>query len=249
MLMKNNFNLLLIILTVALYSHAQSYPSAEFILDRVDSNMSAKSRIVTSRMEISAGRGTRTIEMKSWSVGNEKSLTEYLAPAREKGTKMLKLENQLWLYSPSADRIVQISGHMLRQSVMGSDLSYEDMMDDVPLKEQYQAEVTDIETYDGRSCWVLTLTAKKPDVNYQTQKIWVDRERFVPLKVEMYSKSGKLLKHLLLSDVQRIQGRWFPMKMLYKDLLKTGDGTIMQFMDVQLDVPIQESIFSKSALK
>jgi hypothetical protein len=41
---------------------------------------------------------------------------------------MLRLENQLWIYSPSTDRNIQNSGHMLRQSVMGSDLSYEDML-------------------------------------------------------------------------------------------------------------------------
>lgn len=47
--------------------------------------------------------------------GDHKGYTEYLAPAREKGTKMLKLENQLWIYSPATDRTIQIAGHMLRQ--------------------------------------------------------------------------------------------------------------------------------------
>ena len=110
--------------------HAQKTPDATVILDNVDKNMTAKSQIVTAKMEINTARATRTMEMKSWTVGDKKSFTEYLAPAREKGTKMLKLNNQLWIYSPSTDRTIQISGHMLRQSVMGSDMSYEDMMTD-----------------------------------------------------------------------------------------------------------------------
>ena len=61
-------------------------------------------------------------------MGSEKAFTENLSPAREAGTKMLKLKDKLWTYSPQTDRIIQISGHMLRQSINGSDMSYKDMM-------------------------------------------------------------------------------------------------------------------------
>jgi hypothetical protein len=77
---------------------------------------------------------------------------------------MLKLKDKLWMYSPSTDRTIQISGHMLRQSVMGSDLSYEDMMADKKLTHHYQAVVTGSEAVEGFQCWVLELTAKTRDV-------------------------------------------------------------------------------------
>ncbi|MGQ9620954.1 MAG: outer membrane lipoprotein-sorting protein [Bacteroidales bacterium] len=79
-------------------------------------------------------RITRTITAKSWSEGTKKAFTEYLSPASEKETKILKLEKQLWIYLPSTDRTIQISGNMLRQSVMRSDLSYEDIMDERKLQ-------------------------------------------------------------------------------------------------------------------
>ncbi|MDD4198664.1 MAG: outer membrane lipoprotein-sorting protein [Paludibacter sp.] len=228
---------------------AQQYPSGKKLLDKIDTNMSAKSRIVTAKMEINTARGTRTMETKSWSEGDQKAFTEYLAPAREKGTKMLKLDNQLWIYSPSTDRVIQISGHMLRQSVMGSDLSYEDMMNDTPLLEQYAANVTGEEVIDSRKCWMLTLSAIKPEVNYQSQQMWVDQERFVPLKVEMFAKSGKLLKKITFSDVKKVQGRWYPMTMLYKDMLKSGGGTRMMIQEIALDQQIPANVFNKSSLK
>jgi outer membrane lipoprotein-sorting protein len=182
-------------------------------------------------------------------VGNKQSFTEYLSPARDQGTKMLKLEDQLWIYSPSTDRIIQISGHMLRQSVMGSDLSYEDMMDDRKLTEIYTAKVSGNETIDGRNAYVLELTAKVTDAAYQIQKIWVDSERFVPLKQEMYAKSGQLLKRSTLSDVKHIQGRWFPTTVIYKDMLKDGSGTEFRMTDVKFDQEIPDYIFTKAALK
>ena len=148
----------LFLLFLSITSFAQN-PSGKSILDKVDNNMSAKTRIMTASMEIGTERTKRTMTSKTYGEGDRKAYTEYLAPAREKGTKMLKLENQLWIYSPSTDRTIQISGHMLRQSVMGSDMSYEDMMNDKPLLEQYKADMTGTEVIDGRKCWVITLTA------------------------------------------------------------------------------------------
>ena len=48
---------------------------------------------------------------------------------------------------------------MLRQSVMGSDLSYEDLMEDRTLEDMYDAQVTGEDTVLDRPCWLLTLTA------------------------------------------------------------------------------------------
>jgi outer membrane lipoprotein-sorting protein len=224
-------------------------PDANIILEKVDKNMSSKNRVFESEMIIHGRRVTRTITSISYSAGNKQSFTEYLSPAREQGTKMLKLENQLWIYSPSTDRIIEISGNMLRQSVMGSDLSYEDMMDDRKLTDVYSAKVTGNEIIDGRNTYVLELTAKVKDVAYYSQKIWVDEELYVPLKQEMFAKSGQLLKRTTLSDIKPVQGRWFPMTIIYKDVLKDGDGTEFRMKSVKFDQQIPDYIFTKAALK
>jgi outer membrane lipoprotein-sorting protein len=224
-------------------------PDANEILKKVDKNLSSDNRVMESSITIQGKRGARTITSKTYAMGDKKSFTEYLSPAREQGTKMLKLENQLWIYSPSTDRIIQISGHMLRQSVMGSDLSYEDMMDDRKLTDIYDAKVLSEEELDGRKTYLIELTAKVTDVAYHSQKMWVDVERFVPLKQEMYAKSGQLLKRLEMKDVIQVKGRWFPTTMVYKDMLKDGDGTEFKISKIEFNVEIPEYIFSKAALK
>lgn len=224
-------------------------PDAQIILDKVDQNMSSENRVLTSKMVIHGRRADRTIESKTWSVGDKQSFTEYLSPAREKGTKMLKLEDKLWLYSPSTDRIIKISGHMLRQSVMGSDLSYEDMMDDQSLRDTYHAVVTGIDTADQRECWVLELTAKSKKTAYFMRKIWVDKERFIPLKEDLFAKSGKLLKRLTLTDIVYLEGRWFPKRMIFKDMLKTGKGTEFIVNNITFNVSIPAHRFSKAGLR
>jgi len=240
-------NILCLILVLA----AGSVPAqtAGEIIRKIDDNLSARNRVTESAMTIHGRRGSRTLTAKSYAEGTRKAFTEYLSPAAERGTKMLKLEGQLWIYSPGTDRTVQISGHLLRQSVMGSDLSYEDMMDDRKLAEIYEPLIAGEEELDGRPVWILELSARVSDAAYPRQKLWVDRERFVPLRQELYARSGKLLKTALLSDLQRVGGRWYPMQVLYKDMLKQGKGTEFRTTQIAFDQAIPEWIFSKAALK
>jgi outer membrane lipoprotein-sorting protein len=239
------FTLLMVLVVLAGYAQ----PTVQQIMDKIDQNLSSKNRVFESEMTIHGKRASRTVVSKTYAVGNKQAFTEYLSPAREQGTKMLKLENQLWIYSPSTDRTIQISGHMLRQSVMGSDMSYEDMMDDRKLTEIYDGKVLRTENLEDRPCYVLELIANVTDVAYYKRLMWIDTERFVPLKEELYAKSGQLLKQTVMSEVKKIQGRWFPTKMVYKDMLKQGDGTEFKVLNASFDQEIPEYLFTKAALK
>jgi outer membrane lipoprotein-sorting protein len=224
-------------------------PSGEWILNKVDENEYSDTRVVVSEMVIKLARTSRTVRAKSWIRGADQSFTEFLYPEREKGTKMLKLKDELWMYTPETDRTIKISGHMLRQSVMGSDLSYEDMMEDRKLLEQYSAEVAGEDTVLGRECWVLELTAKSADVSYHSRKVWVDRERYVPLRENRYATSGKLLKTTEVKSVSQHQGRWVADRVSFKDALKTGEGTEFILDSLRLNVSIPDYVFSKAALR
>ena len=134
--------------------------SAEELIEAMDANLNAKTRVMTSKMIVHGRRSSRTIESRNWVKGIDQAYTEYLAPPREAGTKMLKSGDKLWTYSPQTDRVIQISGHMLRQSVMGSDMSYNDMLEDRPLTDLYEATIEGLETIDDRQHWILFLEAK-----------------------------------------------------------------------------------------
>ena len=162
---------------------------------------------------------------------------------------MLKLEDQLWTYIPSTDRTIKISGHMLRQSVMGSDLSYEDMMEDPELLNLYEANVIEEETFLDRPCWVLELIAKVEDISYHARKIWVDKERYVSLKEERFARSGKLLKIFEVKEVRVFQGRWVPVHMVFKDALKSGEGTEYKIETIEFNATIPEALFTKASLR
>jgi len=239
----------LILAWLLYFSLYAQLPDGKSILMKIDQNLVSENRFFASTMVIHGRRTAVTFKLKTWTAGTTKSFTEYLFPVREKGTKMLKLNDQLWIYSPDADRTVQITGNMLQQSVMGSDLSYEDLMEDSRLTDKYNAKVTGSDKIDGRNCWIIELTAFVPDVAYHGMKLWVDQERDIPLREEMYAKGGTLLKRTQLSDVQRINERWYPKKLTVKDMLKEGMGTELIIDEIEFNLTIPDHIFTKASLK
>ncbi len=243
-----NLNITWLIIIFSFVASAQT-PDADWILKKIDENMSTSNRISEAEMIIHGRRGDRTVRSKSWIKGTEKAFTEYLSPAREKGTKMLKLTENLWTYFPNTDRTVLIAGHLLRQSVMGSDLSYEDLMEDPKLQNLYTANIVDQDTLINRLCWILILDAKNPDVAYHTRKIWVDQERFLTLKENRYAKSGRLIKTTEVKSTRQVEDRWVAEKIIFKDELKSGDGTEFLLLSVEFDAEIPEYIFSKASLR
>ena len=246
--MKNG--LILFFLSYSFLFTQSDQMSADDIMKAMDQNLNAESRIITSKMVVKGRRSNRTIESKNWVVGTELAFTEYLSPPREAGTKMLKIGEKLYTYSPQTDRVIQISGHMLRQSVMGSDMSYNDMMEDRPIDELYSATIEGSIMLDGRDHWIMILDAKVKGLSYPKRRSWVDKEYLLPKKEELYAKSGKLLKTASLEGIKKIEGRWFPSKFVYKDELKRNSkGTEWIIDSIQFNKKIPNSRFSKALLR
>jgi outer membrane lipoprotein-sorting protein len=248
--MKQTAAVIVLFLALAPARAAAAAPgSAAAILRKVDENRVSGNKVILSEMTIHGRRLSRTVRARSWISGTEKSFSEYLAPPRERGTKMLKLGNQLWTYYPASDRVILIAGHMLRQSLMGSDLSYEDMLEDPTLGDSQEGTVSGEDTLLDRPCWVLDLRALREDAAYPRRRIWVDRERYAVLKEERFARSGKLLKTSVVESVRRFGGRWLPDRVRFKDAMKEGEGTEFVLLEIEFDAAIPDAVFSKAALK
>lgn len=219
------------------------------LLEAVDDNLWSNTKRIDGRLMIDNGRKERVLTWEHWMEGVDKAYTRYKSPAREKGTKMLKIEDKLWMYTPRTDRKLLIAGHLLRQSMMGSDLSYEDMMEDKKLSAAYQATFIKKEDLQKMECCVLLLVAHDKTTTYQTRKLWVNLEKEIVLKQELYAKGGKLLKQVEYFDYRSMGKRLFPQKMVFRDLLKENTKTTYMFDDIEFDVEIPKKYFSQSILK
>jgi len=224
--------------------------TGEDVLKKIDQNMVVEQALSITRMIVHGRSGSRTIKSRVWRKDDDKAFVEYLSPAREKGKKMLKLGQKLWTYTPEPnDRIITIAGHLLRQAVMGSDLSYEDITENDRLTEIYEATLGSAKEISGRSCLEVILTAKKRDVAYHSRKIWVNHERWLPVKEERFARSGRLLKTFEITDAFKVENRWYPKKMIFKDMLSRGKGTEYIIESIDFSVKIPGYRFTKASLR
>lgn len=223
--------------------------TAEDILARIDDNMIYESAYSEVDMIITIGKRVIKKELISYAEGIEKSFIEFLSPARDRGTKMLKVGKVLKVYFPSAERVMRLSGHMLRQSMMGSDFSYEDMMETAEeLKEEYQVKLLGEEVFNDVPCYVLELESRDEKRTYFFRKIWVDKEKYIGHKIEFSAKSGKLLKVMTVGDIQSFENRHYPTRVTMEDKLRKNSKTEMVIKTIQFDAPIPEGTFTERNL-
>ena len=252
-MMNSKFSKFFFSLAILLSLLAQSAFSAEFdpqkLLEEVDDNLWSNTKYIEGRLIIDNGRKERVLTWEHWMEGVDRAYSHYKSPPREKGTKMLKLVDKLWMYTPRTDRKILIAGHLLRQSMMGSDLSYEDMMEDKKLSAAYTATFVAKEELRETECCVLHLVAHDKTTTYQTRKLWVDVERKIVFRQELYAKGGKLLKDVEYLDYRPLGKRLFPRQMIFRDLLKENTKTTYMFDEIEFDVDIPEKYFSQSILK
>lgn len=223
----------------------EALPTGDALMSAVDANLTFETRSSRIRMTVVNPRRTREFELVSYAQGPEVAAIAYLAPARDKGTKMLRKGDELWMYLPSVERTQKISGHMLRQGMMGSDMSYEDLLGANSWRGAYTATVLGTETYEGRAVFAVEMVAKDDSIAYPRRLAYVDQETLIPLKQDLFAVSGMLMKTWEMRDPTTFpNGRQFPMKMVIVDRLKEGTSTVIQLEDVVFGLELSEEVFT-----
>ncbi len=222
--------------------------SAEEIMNFRDDNEYIEAGYIESRMIIE-DRRIMEKEMHSYIKGN-KALVEFTNP-RDRGTKYLLLDDELWMYFPSAEDMVRISGHMMNQSMMGSDFSYQDMMESDRLSDLYEFTLLGEEQLGDRSAYLLEGKLREgQEAAYFKRKTWADSERFIALREELYARNGQLLKIMSANKVEKqSDGRWYPREVIMEDQLRENSRTIFQVNELDFAVDFPADIFSLDNLQ
>ena len=236
-----------LILTAAVTVYSQT-PSASELLRRVDNNEIFTTIQYEGDIIIEHG-GRRFVKtFNAWARGNTHSFMEFTNP-EDRGTRYLRRDGRLMVYSPDNEGVMLISGHMLRESMMGSDMSYEDAIDNEPLSARYTPVLLGSEVLNGRDAWVLELNAIRRTESYPKRKLWIDKEQGDVLRYELFALSGAMLKEYNMRRVEVIGGRRFPVEGEMRDLLRRNSRTIFVMRNVTLDRPIADSVFSMRNLQ
>ncbi len=226
--------------------HAQDL-SAREIVRRLEANRTYETSRAEMTMVISDRFGRRESAMETWTRGADEALIEFTSAA-ERGQKVLRTEDEIYLFYPDAAELVRLQGAALRESMLGSDVSYEDLTGGKTLLDTYTVTLEGREEVDGHETYRISMEAKVRNVPYPRQTVWVDTELFVTRKSEQHALSGRLLKTIHQEDFRNIDGYAVPFRTVIADALKRNSSTTVLIDNLEIGVRVDDFLFSLEEL-
>jgi outer membrane lipoprotein-sorting protein len=165
------------------------------LLAQIDRNLNPES-YQTYRKLINVEPNGRKKEYVLFTVkkGVDKVAALFLSPASERGRSTLRLGNNMWLYIPNVGKPIRITS---LQSVIGGIFNNADI-----LALDYSAEYNVEKVDEPDAEYLLYLKAKSKSVAYDRLKMWVDKKRKLPTKIECLTEASMLIKTIYFKDIK-----------------------------------------------
>ncbi len=175
---------------------------------------------------------------------DNKLLAIFLTPPIQKGQKFLRNGDDMWTFLPKSKRVMRISA---KERSMGGEANNNDILR-VDLVKDYTVKYLGDETINNTSCYKLELLGKDRRVAYHKVLYWISKDR-QPIKRELYSVSGKLMKNMYYEDIKNITGVMRPSKMIIENAVNTEFRTEMIWLEVDDSARFNDNIFTPDYLK
>lgn len=227
----------------------KSLPSPTEIIKKGEEQMRGKSAQSTLLMRIERPSYTRTLTLRSWSVGSEKALVEILEPSKEEGVSSLRVVDQMWNYLPKVDQIVRVPTSLMLQSWMGSDFTNDDLMKASSFSRDYHHQVVRTEAVKGEKAVLINCTPKVgAPVVWGKVQYWARVSDFLPLKQTFYDDRKKLVRTIEFSQFKKMDKRMVP-TVLRVTKADTGEKTSVIYQKIVYDREIPEKQFEKDSIR
>lgn len=239
----------LILILTGLGIQAQSLTASE-VIEKVRDKVNGKTSQGTVRMTIVRPNWSRTLEMKTWSSGNELALILVTSPARDQGISFLKRKNEIWNWQPRIDRTIKLPPSMMMQSWMGSDFTNDDLIKESSIVEDYNHSFIGEEKIIDRDCHIIQMIPKEnAPVVWGKVLTWVDKQEFIQLKAEFYDEENYLVNTMFGKDVKNLGGKNLPALLEMVPADKAGHMTIVKQVNLTFDEPLEDQFFSLQNMK
>ena len=194
-------------------------PSPQDILQRADEvrNPQSDYTVAVKVTSIKPQKDPKVATYEVYLKGRQKTLIETLSPPVDRGTSMLMLDYDFWVFLPAISKPLRIS---LQQRLLG-EVANGDIAR-VNFSGDYNPTLSKMDQIDGIDYYVLELVAKNDRVTYHRVLLWVEKETFRPLKAEFYAVSGRLLKTADYKNYVPMAGKERPSELVLKDPLVQG---------------------------
>jgi outer membrane lipoprotein-sorting protein len=230
---------------------ASAAPKAGDIINKIDFMMEqiGDISVKASMVQNKARQGVKTYESLYFRRDKtDEFLIVILAPDTEKGNGYLRVGENFWMYRQNTRTFQHVSRD---ESIMGTDAKGGDF-EKRKLAELYRPQTEEggvVEEMLGKKpVYRFTIIAKVNDVTYPKQVYWVQRDNFLPLKIESYSLSGTLMQTVYYPKWTVVDGKYIPIQHIYIDEFEKGNKTIVELSGISTE-KLDPKIFTKAYLE
>jgi outer membrane lipoprotein-sorting protein len=236
---------------IPFFSFGQEGLSAIAIMKSANDKFNGEeSSISLMSMTIVRPTWNRTVEFKSWTKGNDNSLTLITAPPGESGQTFLKRGSEMWSWNPTISRLIKLPPSMMSQGWMGSDYTNDDILKESSILNDYDHELVGEEMVGDRVCYKIEMKSKEDAaVIWGHQIRWICKKDFLFLKTELYDEDGYLVRTESASNIKTMDGRLIPTKIELIPEEEEGHMTVIEIKEIEFNSPIKDSFFSQQNMQ
>ncbi len=191
----------------------------------------------------------RSMSMRAWTMGDDRSLVRVTAPARDAGNGTLLDDDSMWTYSPKINRVIKVPSSMMSQSWMGSDFSNKDIsrMDDIV--DQYDHRLLDRDDSGERVISVIESVPHEDAAVVWGREVLTIRDDYVVLEHAFFDQDGVLVKKLRTLDIAEMGGRMVARQQRMEKIEEPGEWTEIRIDAIDYGVELSDRMFTLSNLR
>jgi len=233
--------------------------TAQEIQDCLRANAPTDSSVQTITLRAVDRMGAQTdsraeIFWRSYDEGN-RVLMRIHEPLTRRGSALLLIQkgdrSDMWMYLPELRRTKRISQHSMSGSMFGTDLSYEDFERLQGLGEDADPKKLPDQELDGRLAHRIEITpARGEESEYERVVAYVEAERCVPLRLELYEAGDRLRKVMSFppEEIKPTKHGFLPYLIRVEDRID-GTHTDLIIEKIEFDAKIPSNYFSSGKLE
>jgi len=214
----------------------------ETIIKRLDELYRSDTAYAEMEMTIKTPHWERTLTMKSWSQGMDKTFIVIDSPPREKGFSTLRKGNEMWNFFPKINKVMKVPPSMMMGSWMGSDFTNDDLVKESTRIKDYHARL--LKEDNHKTCFVEFVPRK------ETVSLWgkiiseIDKKTLLPISEIFYDEKSQKIRELYFKEVKTFGGKTIPAVMELIPTTKKDHKTIVRYTSAVFDVPLDKETFT-----
>lgn len=226
----------------------QAKTAAEIIEASLDLWRGDTSYSVTE-MTIHRPTWQRDMRLEGWTRGMKDSLIRFVYPPRDADNATLKLDNEMWIFTPKLNRVTKLPASMMTQSWMGSDFSYNDLARSDQTLDNYTHTLVETRQQDDHKVYIIEAIPKPNAPVVWGKEVAKIRDDYVILENAFYDQSMQEVKRLQTLKIEDIDGRPFPTVMRITNAHEPDKWTEIRTSQVLIDIDLPDYLFTLANLQ